>query len=238
MRIHHATAAKAAKLGFVLEDKGSTVRCSYNDLTIVHGVPTQIVEDMQALKMLKNEYPELKATMVADPLSWSVYLGKVVLGSHQELREAFINATEHDLMQPKKPKRKPKKAKLVEDEDEGEDEDEDEGEGEGEGEKEEEEAPEVIKSKYRERYKPFNDSCGDQLAMQMVEEFSYTDTVVGKDGRERTVTRIDLPKLRNFAELNGVWQDKYSALNPGMQRMNIANRLRGKVRNGHEIVWP
>lgn len=45
-------------------------------------------------------------------------------------------------------------------------------------------------------------------------------------------------ELKAFAVLNDVWNDKYDALpNPGLVRMNCGNRLRAKIRKGHEIKW-
>lgn len=41
----------------------------------------------------------------------------------------------------------------------------------------------------------------------------------------------DLELLQATAEANGVWNPDWASLNPGMQRMNLANRLRAKLRN-------
>lgn len=49
--------------------------------------------------------------------------------------------------------------------------------------------------------------------------------------------KFDGVKLRKFAEANGVWQERYVSLNNGLQRMNVVNRLRGKVKTGHVVVW-
>jgi hypothetical protein len=37
-------------------------------------------------------------------------------------------------------------------------------------------------------------------------------------------------------QANGVWRASYAGLNPGMQRMNVGNRLRAAVKKGHGIV--
>jgi hypothetical protein len=94
---------------------------------------------------------------------------------------------------------------------------------------EEEEGKEIVKKKYKERYRPHHMTCGDELA-QLI---SAHVAVEGEDG----TSRIDVTKLRAFARANGCWDPKYAHLNVGMQRMNIANRLRAKVRKGHEVVW-
>jgi len=50
--------------------------------------------------------------------------------------------------------------------------------------------------------------------------------------------RIDLTKLRRFALANDCWNPEYMKLNPGMQRMNVVNRLRAKVRrDAYEVKW-
>ena len=50
--------------------------------------------------------------------------------------------------------------------------------------------------------------------------------------------RTDPAKLRRLAEANGCWQPGYSALNIGMQRMNVGTRLRAKVAHGEKVKWP
>lgn len=46
-------------------------------------------------------------------------------------------------------------------------------------------------------------------------------------------------KLKRFAVANGVWNDKYATLNNGLQRMNIVNRLRGRIKKDgkFKVVW-
>lgn len=45
-------------------------------------------------------------------------------------------------------------------------------------------------------------------------------------------------KLTAFAKANGCWNDKYDKLpNPGLIRMNVLNRLRAKVKKGHQVKW-
>lgn len=53
----------------------------------------------------------------------------------------------------------------------------------------------------------------------------------GKDGK------LDVKLLVAFAKRNDVWDDKYSALNNGLQRMNVVNRLRGKIAKGYKPKW-
>lgn len=134
-----------------------------------------------------------------------------------------------------KPKLRPRKAvakrkvakRRARDEDEdgeGDEEDEEGEEGEGEGKS-------VIKRKYKMKYKPHRMTCGDALAKQLRTEFM---TIKDPDTKKM---KIDWKRFTEFAKRNGCWSDSYKTLNKGMRRMNIVNRLRAKVNEGHEITW-
>jgi hypothetical protein len=86
----------------------------------------------------------------------------------------------------------------------------------------------VVKERYKAKYAPTKDRCGDALA----EQLSTHCWDVEADC-------IDTAKLRRFADANGLWIEKYARLNPGMQRMNVSNRLRGAIRRNpeFEVVW-
>lgn len=88
----------------------------------------------------------------------------------------------------------------------------------------------VVKRKYKKAYRPFKMTCGDTLAQQISAHVCEIDDEIGEK-------RINAKKLRDFATANGVWVSTYAHLNPGMRRMNIANRLRAKVRKGHKVIW-
>lgn len=89
----------------------------------------------------------------------------------------------------------------------------------------------VVKRKYKKRYKPHRQTCGDELSQLITKHVkTLKDPDTGKP-------KVDEDKLVRFARANGVWDPEYKKLNVGMQRMNIANKLRGMVRNGHEVVW-
>lgn len=91
----------------------------------------------------------------------------------------------------------------------------------------------VVKRKYKQAYRPFKMTCGDDLSQLITAHVSRKVQVDGK-----TTTRVDAQVLRRFANANGVWQDKYSYLNTGMQRMNVANRLRKLAKNpDFKIKW-
>lgn len=82
----------------------------------------------------------------------------------------------------------------------------------------------IVKRKYRKRYQPTNRSCGDELA-KLVSAHIRDDDVINED------------RLVRFAKANDCWIDSYATLNVGQRRMNVGNRLRAKVRKGHEVIW-
>jgi hypothetical protein len=86
----------------------------------------------------------------------------------------------------------------------------------------------VVPAKYRRQYAKHDESCGDTIAK---ESKAYL-TVDTEDG-----PKLNLELLVRWAEANGCWVESYSKLNPGMQRMNVVNRLRAKIRKGHVVAW-
>jgi hypothetical protein len=77
----------------------------------------------------------------------------------------------------------------------------------------------VIPKDYQAEYTP------DDLALRIRKTFTADD---GK---------IDWPAFIKFAKANDCWNEAYTKLNAGMQRMNIVNRLRARVRKGDKVVW-
>lgn len=89
----------------------------------------------------------------------------------------------------------------------------------------------IVKAKYRALYRPNHNTNGDDLAQQLRDYLTYDD-----DGEDR----IDAALLKRFAVANECWVESYSSLkNVGMRRMNIANRLRAKLRKDpkYKIEW-
>lgn len=130
---------------------------------------------------------------------------------------------------------KVKRARKPRDEDEGDDEGgEDEGdelpEGEESDDEESDEGKSVVKRKYKQAYRPFKMTCGDDISVQVSRHVMVKD-----DGDDKP--HLDVKKLYRFAMANDCWSPDYNKLNPGMRRMNVANRLRAKVRKGHKINW-
>lgn len=101
----------------------------------------------------------------------------------------------------------------------------DEGEG---------ESKSIVKAKYKQKYRPTKMTNGDDLAQKIRAAFmTQKDEDTGKP-------RLDYKAFVKFAKANGVWSEAYATLpNHGMVRMNVANRLRAKIRNDKEfeIQW-
>lgn len=127
-----------------------------------------------------------------------------------------------------KPAKTTRKLRKARDEDEGAEDEVEEGLDDAEGEDGGEERS-IVKRKYRQQYKPFKHTNGDDLAMQLKKYL----TIEAEDGSDM----IDIVLLKRFAQANECWDAKYGSLNPGQQRMNVGNRLRSKVRKGHDIRW-
>lgn len=80
----------------------------------------------------------------------------------------------------------------------------------------------VVPKKYREKYGK-EKHCGDDVAVAM-KEFTTDDK--GK---------LIEDKLHKVAKDNKIDMEKYAGMNPGMQRMNIGNILRGKINRGEKV---
>ena len=76
----------------------------------------------------------------------------------------------------------------------------------------------VMVMSYHLRYTLNGGGCGDTL------DETLRDMLLSEEG-------TDLDLLRKIADTNEVWMAKWAGLNPGMQRMNLANRLRARLRN-------
>jgi hypothetical protein len=82
------------------------------------------------------------------------------------------------------------------------------------------EAKSIISADWRERT---GGNCGDDLSIKLAQHLGN-----GEDW---------LARLVQLAEANDVWDNKYSRLNPGQQRMVVGNRLRKLLNAGEKIKW-
>lgn len=84
----------------------------------------------------------------------------------------------------------------------------------------------VMPIEYHKLYMANGGGCGDTLDAEMREVFL-------------TPGGVDTAALRLWGELLGLWNPAWEVRNPGMQRMNLANRVRGWLRqNEGEVPHP
>lgn len=76
----------------------------------------------------------------------------------------------------------------------------------------------------------FGGGCSDDIDLEM------RDTFLTRCTDKSDKPQLDVEALRQWGEEIGLWNPKWEALNPGMQRMNLTNRVRAAIRKGTEIV--
>lgn len=84
----------------------------------------------------------------------------------------------------------------------------------------------VMAKSYHDRYSknPHGPGCNDSLDIALRDAITVVDERIGE-------TYVDTKLLRQIGLAHECWVETYAALNTGMQRMNVANRLRGRLRN-------
>lgn len=87
----------------------------------------------------------------------------------------------------------------------------------------------VMAKSYHDEYSknPNGPGCGDTVDTEM------RDAIMVLFEGEKT-PRVDVTVLRQIGEDAGLWKTTWESLNVGMQRMNLANRIRGFLRNNAE----
>lgn len=249
MTIHHATLAKAQKLGVVMDMRIDTgIVCAHwvekNKRAYGMAAPA-VLADMVAWQMLTREYANLKVEQphVKDAnFVWEISLRKDVIGEGERLNEAFLDAA--DVLGGGESEENDEAEYDAEEKEEFELNGAEAGDGESEGDEgdadplmvgegEDDDAPEgksVVKRKYKQRYRPFKMTCGDELS-KLITAHVTVETEEGK--------RIDRAKLVKFAKANHAWDDRYKLMNIGMVRMNVGNKLRGILRKNPDtvVIW-
>lgn len=210
--IHHATAKRAASLGFTLTSPANdTVNVQGHglDLTFPEGTDAKTALDLtQRAKVTQGEYG---ITFSSDDGTFTAEKGENVLAEGEDLEEVIAEAI--DALQ----------------NGEGDEEGEEEA---GEGEEAAEEAEEagkgsVVPDKYRKLYAERGDAnhCGDDLAQRLA-------LLLKSDGV------ADVERLRLLAALNGIDFARYETDTRGWigrARMTIGNILRARIRRGEEV---
>ena len=85
----------------------------------------------------------------------------------------------------------------------------------------------IVPSQYKVKYAATEGTCGDRLALALKE----ATTTKNKDGRDC----LDVAALKTIAKANGVDVSKYDSLNNGQKRMDVGNKLRGKLLAGETV---
>lgn len=244
--VHHATLAKANKLGFtVFGDHGDdfyTVQWPERNKRFQHRSPVQGVEDMRIVKMITLEYPQLVPVYDVDGERWSV-CHKIKGQKHPEqLASATVLEDAFDLalaeLADRHAKVKGGNRKALRDSLEQERALETEGDDISDEEAEQIERDEqvkdeilggadepalktIVKPKYKAIYKANGGNNGDEFALKLNEILKVKDPDTGK-----LVT--DRARLIKWARLNQLWDPKYEALSTGQMRMSCGNKARAK----------
>lgn len=82
----------------------------------------------------------------------------------------------------------------------------------------------IVKPKYKAEYAQHDGTCGDRMASAF-SKFCRND-----EGE------LDLAKLAAVKKANGIAAVRWAKLNPGQQRMNASNVLRGMLRRGDDVT--
>lgn len=86
----------------------------------------------------------------------------------------------------------------------------------------------IVPMKFKERYSKTGGTCGDDMAL----ELKAATTTRNADKREV----LDVEALWAIAKANAIDVAKYVDLNNGQKRMNVGNKLRGKLAQGADVV--
>lgn len=89
-------------------------------------------------------------------------------------------------------------------------------------------AKSIVPMKFKEKYADHDGTNGTALALALKDE----TTMKNKDGRDC----LDVDTLFAIAKAHGIDTAKYKGLNNGQLRMNVGNRLRGKLQAGEKIT--
>ena len=86
----------------------------------------------------------------------------------------------------------------------------------------------IVPSKFKTAYAAHNDTCGSKLALAL----KAATTVKNKEGRDS----LDVDALFKIARANGIDTKGYVDLNNGQKRMNVGNKLAGRLKAGETVT--
>lgn len=93
----------------------------------------------------------------------------------------------------------------------------------------------VMVKSYHDRYMAQGGGCADTIDIAMKDAFLTLTRDVPTAKGTRSEAALDVAAMREWGVAIGLWNDKWDRLNPGMQRMNLTNRVRSAVRKGADI---
>jgi hypothetical protein len=87
----------------------------------------------------------------------------------------------------------------------------------------------IVPASYKAAYAAHNDTCGKPMSLALKEATTHPS----KEQAGRVV--LDVEALWAIAKANEIDTAKYVGLNNGQKRMNVYNRLVGRLNNGHDV---
>lgn len=93
----------------------------------------------------------------------------------------------------------------------------------------------VMVRSYHDQYMAQGGGCADNIDLEMRAAFMTKSRDVQTKKGVRAEPALDTEALANWGTAIGLWNPRWEQLNPGMRRMNLANRVRSAVRKGAEI---
>lgn len=93
----------------------------------------------------------------------------------------------------------------------------------------------VMVRSYHDRYMAQGGGCADTIDFAMKQAFMTKSREVQTKKGIRAEPALDTVELRLWGIAIGLWNPAWEIRNGGMQRMNLANRVRSRVRKGETI---
>lgn len=94
----------------------------------------------------------------------------------------------------------------------------------------------VMPKSYHDLYMAQGGGCADPIDYAMKDAFLTLSREVQTKTGKRTEAALDVEAMEKWGREIGLWNDRWNALNPGMRRMNLTNRVRAAVRKGTKIT--
>lgn len=93
----------------------------------------------------------------------------------------------------------------------------------------------VMGKNYHDLYMAQGGGCADTIDMAMKDAFMTGSRTVQTKKGERSEPALNVEAMAKWGKEIGLWNPNWERLNPGMQRMNLTNRVRSVVNKGVKI---